>query len=57
MTRMPTVAFLGNPKNTSMEGRREWNYHKLENYYNTLLIPLGIESDGLRMVAEERMNP
>ena len=53
---MPTVAFLGNPKNTSMEGRREWNYHKLENYYNTLLIPLGIESDGLRLVAEERMN-
>ena len=26
-----------------------------ENYYNTLMIPLGIESDGLRMVAEERM--
>lgn len=26
-----------------------------ENYYNTLMIPLGIESDGLLMVAEERM--
>lgn len=26
-----------------------------ENYYNTLMIPLGIESDGLQMLAEERM--
>jgi len=26
-----------------------------ENYYNTLMIPLGIESDNLRVLAEERM--
>jgi len=26
-----------------------------ENYYNTLMIPLGIESDSLRVLAEERM--